>query len=240
MDISTYREEIKLQLTGGVLELEIDDSTLDKIINSAFRELQRYIDSTYLETLPYAPCINLGERKINSVVRVFRAQGILSTQSADVSNSTPVSDPMYFAQWQVMNGVGGVYNIQNYVYNYATALTSLQIRNTLSTDLIFRYDKHTNMLYVNVSGGVPKSITVEYVPRFDDVSEITSDFWIDMLMRLSVALTKVTLGRVRSKYSQSNALWQLDGDTLLSEGNAELSDLRERLVASTQLVYPID
>ena len=119
MDISTYREEIKLQLTGGVLELEIDDSTLDKIINSAFRELQRYIDSTYLETLPYAPCINLGERKINSVVRVFRAQGILSTQSADVSNSTPVSDPMYFAQWQVMNGVGGVYNIQNYVYNYA-------------------------------------------------------------------------------------------------------------------------
>ena len=35
-------EEIKLELTGQVLEMELDDSTLDLIINKSLRELQRY------------------------------------------------------------------------------------------------------------------------------------------------------------------------------------------------------
>jgi hypothetical protein len=95
-------------------------------------------------------------------------------------------------------------------------------------------------LYINISSNYPKDITIEYVPRYNDVSEITSDFWIDMLIRLTVALTKVTVGRVRSKFTQSNALWTLDGPTLLEEGNAELTALREELKASTQLCYPID
>ena len=29
MDKSAYRDEIRLRLTGGLLELELDDSTLD-------------------------------------------------------------------------------------------------------------------------------------------------------------------------------------------------------------------
>ena len=84
------------------------------------------------------------------------------------------------------------------------------------------------------------TITIEYVPRYDDVSEITSDFWIDMLTRLCIAKAKIAVGRIRTRYSQSNALWAQDGETMLSEGNAELSDLHEKLEASTQLVYPVD
>ena len=36
------REEIKLELTGGLLELEIDDSQIDLLIDKGLRELQRY------------------------------------------------------------------------------------------------------------------------------------------------------------------------------------------------------
>ena len=79
-----------------------------------------------------------------------------------------------------------------------------------------------------------------YIPRFDDVSQITSDFWIDNLVRLAVANSKIAVGRVRSKFKQSNALWSLDGDTLLQEGTTELTALREKLEASSQLVYGID
>ena len=35
-------EELKLELTGQVLELELDDSTLDLTVNKSLRELQRY------------------------------------------------------------------------------------------------------------------------------------------------------------------------------------------------------
>ena len=116
----------------------------------------------------------------------------------------------------------------------------MQIRNTTSTDLAFRYDKSSNLLYINVSINTPESITVEYVPRYNDVSEITSDYWIDIIIQLAAAIAKVTVGRVRSKFKQSNALWTLDGDQLLEEGNAELTALREHLKANSNLCYPID
>ena len=73
LNINAYRDEIKRELTGGVLELEITDTDIDGIILSAMRELQRYICSTRLMTIPYKYCIDLSEYKINSVVRVFRA-----------------------------------------------------------------------------------------------------------------------------------------------------------------------
>lgn len=59
-------------------------------------------------------------------------------------------------------------------------------------------------------------------------------------MRLSIAIAKVTIGRVRTRYSQNNALWQGDGETILSEGTAELTAIREELVANNNVVYPID
>lgn len=52
----------------------------------------------------------------------------------------------------------------------------LQVRNTTSTDLIFRFDRHTCKLYVNVAYDKPQYITIEYVPRYNDVSQIASDF----------------------------------------------------------------
>ena len=84
--------------------------------------------------------------------------------------------------------------------------TLLQLRNTTSTDLAFRYDKASNKLYINIASDIPTTITIEYVPRYDTVEDINSDYWIDALMKLCVALTKVTLGRIRTRYTQSNAL----------------------------------
>ena len=46
MDKQAYINEVKLKLTGGVLDIEIDDATIGTLIDSAFREVQRYIDTT--------------------------------------------------------------------------------------------------------------------------------------------------------------------------------------------------
>lgn len=85
-----------------------------------------------------------------------------------------------------------------------------------------------------------ETVTSEYIPKYTDVNEIVSDYWTDILIRLSIALTKIALGRVRSRFTQSNALWAQDGEAMLEEGNTRLTALREQLVASTQLIYPID
>ena len=239
MDIQAYVDEIKLRLSGGILDLEIDDATIMKIINSAFREIQRYIDTPKIETIPYQKCIDLAPRKVNAVVRVYRATSLIDNDNPSHSQYYQ-TDPMQLQQWQLLCGEGNLYNYRNYLQNYLAWNTSLQIRNTSSTDLDFLYDKLTNKLYINLSTGNTGHITIEYIPRYENVEEVVSDFWIDVLMRLAIALTKVTLGRIRSRYTQSNALWTQDGDKLLEEGNAELEALRTFLTENTQLSYGID
>lgn len=246
MDIAAYRDEIRLRLTGGLLDLELDDVTIDKIIQSCMREIQRYICSTKLLTLPFSKCIDLSQikdergmpLKINSIVRIYRALGFTSDSTGTYSN-TPV-DPMQASQWQLISGTGNMFGFQDYVYNYGAYSTLLQIRNTTSTDLAFRYDKASNMLYTNISSNTPGKITIEYVPRYDNVDEIVSDYWIDVLVRMCVATAKITVGRIRTRYTQTSAVWSQDGNEILQEGINELSTLREQLQRDTQLCYGID
>lgn len=234
MEMQSYVDEIKLDVTGGVLELEIPDETIQRIVQSAMRELQRYICSTKIMTVPYSKAIDLKDKHVNAVARVYRASD--STHSG-AQNS---HDPVQIGLFQLTSNMGNMYNFNNYVNNFAAYNTLQQIGNTLSTDLSFYYDDAVSKLYINTSLSTGSEVTIEYVPRYDNVEEITSDFWIDVLMRLSKALTKITLGRIRGRYTQTNALWQSDAATMLQEGQSELSELRTYLQANTQLLYAID
>lgn len=237
MELQSYIDEIKTKLGGDVVELDISDETLAKLVSAALRECQRYIDTTKLITIPYQRCIDLTEYQVSSVSRVYRTAGYTVP---DTSRETSLvsADPMYVSMWQTIAGGSSIYDTSNWAYNYASWNTMLQTRNTMSTDLQFRFDKHTNQLYVSVLD-TPEKITVEYIPVYKDVSEIKSDYWIDMIMNLSIALAKVTIGRIRTKYTQSNALWSLD-TSILEQGQTELDNLRERLERENQLVYGID
>ena len=234
------RQEVTLELTGQVLEMELDDSTLDLTINKALRELQRYWDETTLVTIPYASCINYAGTPLeesSSIVRVYRTVGV--GNSEDAGNSVTM-DPMYAQQWMVFSNAGTMYNLQDYVMNYAAWSTLSQVRNTISTDLAFREDKHACKLYINNNISSPGNITVEYIPKLRSVEDIKSDYWKDVLVRMSLDLVKIQIGRIRTKFTQSNALWTLDGDKLLEEGNTDLKELREILRANSNMVYPID
>lgn len=238
MTIVDIIEEIKLELTGGVLELEIEDVTIEMVIKKALRELQRYWDETSFLTIPYEQCIDLEKYQLDScsIVKVYRTTGM--GNSTDASNVLTM-DPLYAQQFMMFSNAGNMYNIQDYVMNYAAWNTLNQTRNTMSTDMAFREDKHNKKLYVN-DITAPKAITIEFIPKLDSVESIQSDYWQDILIKMCIGLTKITLGRIRTRFSQSNALWAQDGEKLLEEGNTELKDLREILRTNANLVYPID
>lgn len=235
MEASAYIDEIRLKLTSNMLELELDDATLTKILNASLRELQRYYCSVKLITVPFNRCIDMTEYKVNSVSAVYRTDGMVVA-----SDGNATADPMAVSQWQLLTGTGNLRHFQDYVYNYASWNTLQQLRNTTSTDLAFRYDKASEKLYINTSTSQPNQITIEYVPRLDNVNEITSDFWIDTLVNLAVAQTKIAVGRVRSRFTQNGALWQQDGASILQEGLQEYKDLQQYMRQQTQLFYPID
>lgn len=232
MKMQAYLDEIKLDITGGILELEIDDTVLKKIVNSAMRELQRYICSTKLITVPYEKCIDLTQYKVNAVARVYRA----NNEASNAANST---DLLQLGFYQLATG-GNMYNYNDFINRYASWNLIQQTVNTTSTDLAFYYEDSEKKLYVNTTMNKGANITIEYIPRYDKVEDITSDYWIDILMRLSKALTKTTVGRIRSRFTQANALWTQDGTELLQQGQAELAEIRQHLQNNTQLIYPLD
>lgn len=238
MTLQDYIDEIKLELTGGVLELEIDDDKIGQIVKKAFREIQRYIDTTKLVTVPFSPCIDLTNFKHNAIINVYRTAGYVGDTESDKMGT--VADPAYVQQWMVFSNGGTMYNLNDYIMNFAAFNQLLQLRNTTSTDLAFKEDKQGNKLYISTGYDRPENITIEYIPVFEDVSEITSDYWIDILSRLSIAETKLILGRIRSRYIQTNALWEQDGDTMVNEGKEELSELREILRTNSMLFIPKD
>ena len=236
-----YIEYIKLELTGGVIELEISDEVIGKYVDASLQELLRYLDSVSYITVPFASCIDLTDFPCSSVTNIYRTEGYTGDGGSEFKDGSEI-DPMYAQSWMVFSNGGSYYNLNNYIYNYLAYNTLIQIRNTMSTELDFVESKsgHEHKLYINAAYDVPNFITIQYVPIYRDVSQVTSDYWIDILKRLALAHVKVALGRVRTRFTQSNALWTQDGETMLQEGNEELKELRETLRVNSLLFLPRD
>jgi hypothetical protein len=240
MKLEDILDEIKLELTGYILEMEITDETLVSVVKKALRELERFWDETTMLTMPFASCIDLSgeffKEKVSSIVKVYRTEGL---GDSDGSLSA-MNDPVQMAQFAIFSNGGTMYSLQDYVMNYASWMSMNQIRNSMSTDLSFKEDRHNNKLYINKAGSAPSMITIEYIPKLTSVEDIKSDYWIDILIKYCVALTKVVLGRIRTRFTQSNALWTQDGDKILEEGNTELKELREILRLNSNMQFLID
>lgn len=240
MKLEEVIDEIKLDLTGYILDMEITDETLVSVVKKALRELERFWDETTLITVPWASCIDLDgdffREKVSSIVKVYRTEGIGDT----TGGATVMSDPVQIAQFAIFSNGGTMYNLNDYVMNYASYMTMNQIRNTMSTDMSFKEDRHNKKLYINRANAAPSMVTIEYIPKLTCIEDIQSDYWKDILIKYCVALTKIVLGRIRTRFAQSNALWTQDGDKILEEGNTELKELREVLRLNSNMIYIID
>ena len=72
---SRYVEEIKLQLGGFGVDLEIvNNDQIGKLLDIALAELNTYVNVTKYATLPYAPCIDLSECNVQTVTEVMRVK----------------------------------------------------------------------------------------------------------------------------------------------------------------------
>ena len=239
MTINDYVAYIKLMLTGSVLTLEVTDDTLKEVVKAGLREVNRYIDQTKFMTIPFARCIDLSGSNVSSVTAIYRTKGYLSSNSDDESTAGDV-DPFQATIWKVFSNNGSMYNLNDYVLNYASFATMLSLRSAQTTDLSFRVDMTTKKLYINTSNDVPTSITIEYVPKLIDAEDVVDDFWIDILQRLCLAITKQICGRIRSRYTPAGTLFKQDGEIILAEGNKELEELREVMRQNSGLFYPKD
>lgn len=204
---------IENQLGGQVLDLELKPEDIKQIVEQAFEELVHYMTDTYTVTVPYANCIDLSKYNVDNVESVLRGQDSILTGM-----------PFQMPTMDLMN-ITGVYNLES----YTNALLVKRNLNILATDMEFHWDKPNRKLYVYANPNRPTFVTINFKPEYYSVEDIREDYWETQLRKLALGMTKIILGRIRSKYKSSSAKFQLDGDTLLQEGNAEVQEVRKFL-----------
>lgn len=106
--------------------------------------------------------------------------------------------------------------------------------------MAFEEDRHNHKLYINNNLASPSLVTVKYIPLLHSVEDIKDQYWLDILIRMGTAMTKVLLGRIRTRFSLTNALWGMDGEKLLEEGSTDLKEIRETLRVNADMVFGID
>lgn len=224
-------EEIVDQVSF-MLGLPANDNTeemqVEKAVIIAFRELKRYMKTPVEKTVPFSTRIDLesvGVKTTNvlSVQAAYPRIG-LTMSSIDSGNVFQVA-----AAVNTYSAIGNTSSIN--IDPIMTEMAMAQVRNTLGTDFQWKYDPDNQVVYCAHRDPRPATVTVRYVPDYQDVSEIKSETWINYLLRLSEANMKKSLGRSRSKYRVEGSNVSLDGEALLAEANAELETIRAELEA---------
>lgn len=192
----------------------------------AFRELKRYMKTPVDKTVPFSTRIKLSSVGINTskvlYVQAANPRVGLTLSSVDSGNIFQMS-----AAANVYSQVGNTSTLN--IDPIMTELGMAQVRNTLGTDFQWKHDVANDCIYCAHRDPRPSAVTIRYVPRYEDVSEIVSETWIDYLIRMSEANMKKALGRARSKYKVEGSNVSLDGEILLQEANSELEAIRQEL-----------
>ena len=215
-------------LLGLPANENVENLQIEKAVLIAFKELKRYIKTPVEKTVPFATRIKLAENGIITVkvLRVMPAYPRigLTMSSIDSGNVFQVA-----ASVNVYSAIGNTSSIN--IDPIVTEMGMAQVRNTLSTDFQWDYDSSNDVVYCTHRDPRPVSVTIRYVPDYQDVSEIKNNTWINYLIRLSEAYMKKALGRARSKYKITGSNVELDGDILLQEADNDLAKIREELDA---------
>lgn len=213
-------------LLGFPANDNVENLSIERAVLIAFRELKRYMRTPVEKTVPYSTRIDLKAVGIHTT-KVLYVQAAAPRIGLTMSNIDSGNVFQLAASVKTYSGVGQSGNIN--IDPIMTEMAMAQVRNTISTDFQFTYDKTNQVIYCAHRDPRPATVTVRYVPDFQDVSEIVEQTYIDYLVRMSTANMKLALGRSRSKYTVSDSNVSYDGDTLLAEANAELEAIRTEL-----------
>ena len=214
----------------------VEDLDVRKAVLIAFREAKRYMRTPTFKTVPYARRVDLEKNGIKAVqVRsVYPAQPKMGLNLSNVESGNVFQLAAAVNAGAMLNSTTG--NLDPIINQVAMA----QASNVLATDWQWTFDQPNQALYITCKAPRPGQVTIEYVPDFQDVSEVKSLAWQDIIVQLSEAYMKLALGRSRSKYTIEGSNVSLDGETLLSEANAQLESLRERMESKSNRLVALD
>ena len=224
-------EDCMVALGYPVISLFITQDQINRLIDFSVRKCASKACPRFLQTF-YAGngVVDISGYDIEAVSAVY--SGDIASSSGNSSDSSCNSE---------LSGCNVCEKLcQNRVYSYgllkgdwnnelydALAYQSAksEIQNLVLSD--YYLDVPSKKLYLDNYSGV---ITVEYVKSRISIEDLEGDStWLSWVRDYTLAMVKITEGRIRSKYKITSGVFEIESDELVSEGNNDKQELEERL-----------
>ena len=242
-----FKDMILTILGSSVVDIELEDIDFERIFKLVFMKIKPRIGTTKFMTLPISDSINLKPLKVYAVINVYRSSPVANGYGESTSSSSMYTDAILFNPSLLLTGISGYNNSINRTLgitasdNVAISLLTTQLINQASgrsSDIDFEFDD--GVLYVETTGSGTEYITLEYIPDYESIEDVEEPFWQNIFFDMSLAYSKIAIGRARSKYRLSNLPYEMDGETLIQEGTQELEKLNDILKEENDLDYVLD
>ena len=225
MRMEDYVAAVKIPFGGDIIETELDGS-YEKIIEEALRQAKVYMKESRIKTYNWAPVIDTTEDRVLRVQRIFRG----TTHDLSLAGAN-VNDPTGFDIW-LGSALIGQGTLGSGIYAFAQQFDRLsqyqKMYNSLGSDIDYKFNYAEKKLFP-ISNRPPSAFTILYVLDYDNIEQVESPEWQNMIIRLAVALGKMTLGKIRGSWSQTSALYTTNAAEYVSEGNAEYQQVTEEM-----------
>lgn len=244
-------EKIKRRLGSPMVKIELDDTQIFDNIDYARQKFIKWATDNATQETYMTLLLRGGQTLYDMPANTVEVLGYTISTMGSIHTLFTIENYLYqmgmFDQ-VIMRGGGNDYTLVS--YHIARGFLET-VRRYVVDSYNFKYHKYTNQLEINppppsssmtsvTSAGPSGNVYVENTPgylllRTYQIEGTDEDLYeSDWLLDYTTALTKISLGRVRSKFANfaavgSNVGLSMDGDTLLQEGQSELEKLEERL-----------
>lgn len=218
-NINSLRQDIidtiKMALGYPVVSLFVTEEQIKKLIELAVRKCAPKACPIFVDSLMVTgQVVDVSQYDIDTVKNIYSGD----MTGSGVTNSINVFD--VFNNFQMYNEM--TLGDNNPMYD---RLAFQYARSELQKQTLQDWYLDRNKLYVDNYSGL---ITIEYLKRHITLADLDS-FWLSWVEGYTMALVKVTEGRIRSKYKLSSGVFDIESDELINEGTTEKQDLEEKL-----------
>lgn len=205
------RSYIERMLGKGKVTIELEDDDFKEIIDQALAKLRPYYSGVrYIQVDGTNSPIDVSSHNIIDVIAIYD----IGTEGIPQLQSQMYLNPGVF-----------VYN-NNFRDSYISYLTYAKLASAYqyTNKTSWKFDYVHKLLYLSKQKSVVLKALVE-LRAVTDIEEGSQ--WIAWFKDYSLALAKIIVGRMRSKYTLSNGQYQLDGNAILQEGLADKQRLED-------------
>lgn len=217
MKESLLIQRVKETFGYPIVEVYTPDSTIEGFIDMGFDLLSSKVFKQTILTLPCEEIQVLNKEEIPLIVDVVPYVPSAAKRNPYIRDDFSIAEAQQYFNVQS----------QGILYPILATMTYNQLKNTFNGKFSWHYDRHTGTLYashipINAS---MLAVTAKTLYKKDDLPKELKTW----LLNYVIAKTKITEGRIRSKYTEGSIGAVSDGDTLVGEGTAELAQREEEL-----------